>query len=103
MYVEAHYSDQLLNVNMISDHFGKTPSHITRVFKSVYGITLSNYISEYRINEAIELLNNTDQKIKDISDSLGYTNSNVFIRTFKKMKGVTPAQFRLSNGSGAEK
>lgn len=101
-YVEAHYNDPLLNVNMISDHFKKTPSHITRVFKSVYGITLSNYISEYRINEAVNLLNNTNKKIKDISDSLGYANSNVFIRTFKKIKGVTPAQFRLTNNQNPE-
>ena len=101
-YVEAHYTDPQLNVNMISDHFKKTPSHITRVFKSVYGITLSNYISEYRINEAVNLLTNTDKKIKEISDSLGYTNSNVFIRTFKKIKGVTPSQFRLSNHQNSE-
>lgn len=101
-YVEAHYNDPQLNVNMISDHFKKTPSHITRVFKSVYGITLSNYISEYRINEAVNLLTNTDKKIKEISDSLGYTNSNVFIRTFKKIKGVTPSQFRLSNHQNSE-
>lgn len=102
-YVEAHYNDPQLNVNMISNHFKKTPSHITRVFKSVYGITLSNYISEYRINEAVNLLSNTDKKIKDISDSLGYTNSNVFIRTFKKIKGVTPTQFRLSDNYDTDK
>ena len=101
-YVEAHYNDPLLNVNMISDHFKKTPSHITRVFKSVYGITLSNYISEYRINVAVHLLNNTNTKIKDISDALGYANSNVFIRTFKKIKGVTPAQFRLTNNPNGD-
>lgn len=102
VYVEDHYSDPQLNINTMSDHFKKTPSHITGVFKSVYGITLSKNISEYRINEAVNLLNNTNKKIKDISDSLGYTNSNVFIRTFKKIKGVTPAQFRNSNAQNSE-
>lgn len=51
-------------------------------------------IQTLKLNKAIELLSSTDLKIRDISDAIGYENDTHFIRTFKKVYGISPNQYR---------
>lgn len=76
-------------------------SYLSRLFKSTTGVSLSNFILEARIEKAkFLLLNETNKPIKSISDEVGFTNVNHFCNTFKKLVGITPANYR-SSGKGA--
>lgn len=70
------------------------PSYIWKVMKSEKNTTFSDYIAEYRINEAKNLLTTTNLTVADIATALNYTNTQNFIRFFSKHVGTTPGKFR---------
>ncbi|MFA9375793.1 MAG: helix-turn-helix transcriptional regulator [Lachnotalea sp.] len=70
------------------------PSYIWKVMKSEQNITFSDYIAEYRINEAKKLLTTTSLTVADIAATLNYTNTQNFIRFFSKNEGTTPGKYR---------
>lgn len=66
-----------------------------RAFKRELGISPLEFIFIEKITRAKELLKNQSLKIAAISDELGFSDANYFIRVFKKLEGITPNQFRL--------
>lgn len=66
------------------------PVYLSRVFKKEIGVTFIDYLTDYRIKMAKSWLENTDLKITEIAARLNYTNSTGFIRTFRKLTGMTP-------------
>ena len=95
-YVNHHYGSADVNVNMLGDHFGMTPSYLSKIFKKETGGRLSEYISSVRIAAAKQLLEGTTKSIADISTQVGYIDSNAFILAFKKKEGITPGQYRAN-------
>ncbi|MBX4148862.1 AraC family transcriptional regulator [Paenibacillus lautus] len=70
------------------------PAYISRVFKKEMGVSFSEYLSEYRMNIAKNLLATTEMKVSEIGQKVSYTNISAFIRTFRRTFGVTPGQYR---------
>jgi AraC family transcriptional regulator len=68
--------------------------HFLRLFKTLYGMSPHQYIQQIRIDKAKNLLNNSSFAIQEISDSLGFENSQSFSRFFQKNTGVYPTQYR---------
>ena len=66
--------------------------------KQTTGMGTSEYINLRRIKKAEDLLLNTNLSVSEISDRLGFTYQRYFSTIFKKVKGVSPSQFRNSNG-----
>ncbi|AWB44642.1 AraC family transcriptional regulator [Paenibacillus sp. CAA11] len=78
------------------------PAYISRVFKKEMGVSFSEYLCEYRMNYAKQLLETTNMKISEIGEKVSYTNISAFIRTFRRNFGLTPGQYRdqLNKGDG---
>lgn len=93
-YVQENYADNNLNVNIIAEHFGITPSYMSRCFKEETGETLTDYIVRFRIEKAKLLLRGFDKNVSQIAAAVGFGSSAVFIRAFKRYEGITPTQFR---------
>lgn len=83
-----------LSITSVSDMFCISPSYASKQFKSVFEIGLLEYMQKTRINESLKLLMLTNSSVKEVSNSLGFVNDNVFIRVFKKYIGTTPGDFR---------
>jgi AraC-like DNA-binding protein len=66
-----------------------------RLFKRELGISPNDYILAEKMNRAKELLARPGNKIAAISYELGFSDSNYFIRAFKKIVGVTPGAFQM--------
>lgn len=92
-YVEDNYMDQDLNMAAVADRFNLSGSYLSRVFKEHTGETFSCYIERIRINSACNLLLSNDN-IESISKMVGYNSINAFRKTFKKMLGMTPSEYR---------
>lgn len=60
----------------------------------MFGKTATQYINEYCIEKASQLLTQTNDQIIDIAFSVGFDNSSYFIRKFKSLKGMTPSEYR---------
>lgn len=70
---------------------GISPNYVTVLFREVVGNTPIQYLHQIRINTALNLLNNTQMSISEISEYLGYCDQSYFNRMFKKWMGVAPS------------
>lgn len=98
-YIEQNYSDGNLSVKAIADEFQMSFNYISKYFKEHTGEGMAKYIIDIRIEKAKELLLDTHDTVAKIAGKTGFYSSNVFIRTFKKVVGVTPGQYREQNKS----
>lgn len=95
-FVKENCCDNTLSLNMLSHTFGFNESYISNLFKITYGENLSVYIERLRMEKACELIKNTDMKIANIAETIGYSSDSSFRRAFKKVIGVSPVEYRES-------
>ena len=69
-------------------------NYLCALFKSKMGITIGDYINNFRVEKATVLLKNTNFSITDIASQVGFDDPGYFTRVFKKHTGVTPREFR---------
>ena len=93
-YIEMSYGKMDLSTASIAEHFGFSSSYISTIFKSAVGITITQYITDCRMKNAVRLLKESHFSINEISVKCGYSNLPYFYRTFKECFGVAPALFR---------
>lgn len=65
--------------------------------KSETGLSVNEFINEIKVGVAKNVLKTTNNSILSISDYLGYNSQSHFVKTFKKITGVTPSEFRKDN------
>ena len=92
-YIRTNISSDIILDDVVSLS-GMSSSHFSRVFKEETGSTFVECLNNIRVEKAIELLENTDYKIKDISGMVGFRNQTYFITTFKSIKGMTPNNYK---------
>ncbi len=94
-YIQNHYHEKITS-KTLSDLCYMNESHFCRFFKKNFGKTPLSYINEYRIEKACDILLSTTKSITEIALSTGFEDINYFSRTFKKLKGISPTQFRTN-------
>ncbi|WHH58542.1 AraC family transcriptional regulator [Petroclostridium sp. X23] len=92
-FIDENYQSEL-SLDNVSEVVGLSPSYLSLVFKEVSGINFVEYVNRYRIMKAKTYLNDISLTVSQISNKVGYINSNTFIKVFKKYEGITPGQFR---------
>ena len=91
-YISANYPDEL-SLEILSRKFSISESHLSRKFKEVVGIGISEYITFVRIMNAERMLRDTKLPITAIATECGFSDPNYFSTVFKKIKGITPLKF----------
>lgn len=94
-YIQSHY-DQELTLKILSKTFSVSEGYLSRKFKAVTGLGISQYINFVRVRHSEDLLQKTNLSITEIALKCGYNDSSYFTAVFKKIKGITPAQHRKS-------
>ena len=97
-YVDANFSDSTLSVTGIAAFAGVSVNYARQIFKDKYGLSISDYILEKRIETAKQLLLTTDYTSKKIAEMAGYTDHRYFYVVFKKKAGETAENFRRKKG-----
>lgn len=92
-YIDKHSSENI-NIENLANMCGMCYSNFAKQFKAQFGKTCKEYIEFVRICKADTLLLYTDKTLDYISQETGFTDSSHFIRTYKKIKGITPKQRR---------
>ena len=76
-----------------------TPQYLSRLFRRFLGCSAYEYLTTYRINKAKELLLvESSLEIQEIAIRTGFSDTSHFIAMFKKASGLTPGEFRRTNG-----
>lgn len=92
LLLQENYSSDI-SLDYCADQVNLNPAILSKVFKEISGWNFIDYLTNIRLTKAKELLIETDEKIKDIAESIGYRHS-YFNRLFKKHEGITPSEFR---------
>lgn len=102
-YIEEHYQEPI-SLELLEERLGCNSRMLLRKFRTERSTTPIDYLIQFRIGKAKELLARTWLPVKDIGERVGYTDHYYFSRLFKKHTGMSPIQYRAraSEGGGAE-
>ena len=95
-YINSHYTENLCLTDL-AYRYGLSSNYFSTIFKKKTGSTFIHYLTSLRIAESERLLRETSLTIREISEHVGYYSTSFFIRTFKKIKGITPSEYRRTN------
>jgi two-component system response regulator YesN len=93
-YVKEHYADQNLSVEMLCSYLNVSTAYFSTVFKKETGKTFINYLTDYRMEQALDLLLDRDEKTYIIAEKTGYSDPNYFSYVFKKQFGMPPSRYK---------
>lgn len=93
-YILKNFENPDLSVEMVCDYLHISQTYFSTVFKKETGQNYVNYLTDIRLNKAIELLNETEDKTYIIASKVGYQDPNYFSYVFKKKFGVSPSKYR---------
>lgn len=93
LLIQQHYSEDI-GLEWLASHLWVNLSYLSRVFSQEVGQPFTSYLNHYRINQAQKLILTSNLKLCDIAEQTGFSSSIVFSRSFKKVTGKTPSEFR---------
>ncbi|MCP5395294.1 MAG: helix-turn-helix transcriptional regulator [Sphingomonadaceae bacterium] len=82
------------SVGELAELCGISPRHLHRQFLALTGETISNYVENFLIKEAKEMLVERKAPIKTVAQACGFSHPNSFSRAFRRATGLSPQQFR---------
>lgn len=92
-YIRQHYLGAL-SLKEVAEQIHLNPSYFSTLFKKETGETFTNYVNKLKLQRAQVLLRNTDMKITEICQTVGFEDSTYFSSVFKKYFQVSPSEFR---------
>ena len=95
-YVHEHYGEQNLSVETICRNLGVSTAYFSTLFKKETGKTFINYLTDCRMEKAVELLLEQDEKTYIVAQKVGYADPNYFSYVFKRKFGVSPSKYKVS-------
>lgn len=105
-FTSAHYNrvlahiranlERTITLDELASEVAMSPSHFGRVFKETVGETPMQYVLSYRVEQAIQMLEDTTLPLGEIAIACGFADQAHFSRSFKKVVGKTPRQHRTS-------
>lgn len=93
LYIYENYGDDL-SLEKLAQYVYMTPSYLSSIFKKATNMGINNFIKNYRMEQAKDMLENTNLKIKDICNKVGYSNTSYFCQSFREFYGLTPEKYR---------
>ncbi|SHF91344.1 monosaccharide ABC transporter substrate-binding protein, CUT2 family [Flavobacterium fluvii] len=94
LILEKHLDDSSFSVEELAGKLSISRVQLYRKVKAVLGIGVGDYINNFRLEKAKELLMTTSMNISEIAYSCGFTSPNYFSTTFKTKYGIPPKDFR---------
>lgn len=95
-FIETNYANPMLNTEDIAAYAELSPNYLRTVFKNATGKSPTDYLTDYRLEQAMELLVTTDTSTKDVAAAVGYYNHRYFYSVFKAKTGMTATEYRKS-------
>ncbi len=95
-YIQSHYMDNL-SLSELADHLRVNSAYLSHLFKESTDRNFVDYVKEIRIRKACEFLDHSDMKIKDVGEAVGIPNRKYFSKTFKKVVGLTPQEYKTKS------
>ena len=88
------YYYSIESIGEMADKFGYNSKYLSALFKKYLNVSPKKYLDDIRVNHADAILVDTDLSIKEIASLVGFDDSHVFMKAYKKSRGMTPTTFR---------
>lgn len=92
-YIKLNYSEKI-SIKEIADQLYLSPNYLSELFKKHTGKTISEYLTDYRLEKACQLLDHAEYRVGDVSGMVGIHHGRYFSNMFKKKYGMTPTEYR---------
>ena len=92
-FIKDNFTSKSLSLAMVSSHVGISENHLSSIFARQTGKTITEYITQMRVERAKTLLKDTNYKVYEIAEHVGFTNTEYFSKIFKKYTGKSPNRY----------
>lgn len=92
-YIDLHYNEDL-TLKKMAEYLNLNSSYLSTLFKKEVGKTVTAYVIQTRIKQALLMLNSTKLSIRDVANQCGFDDINYFSRVFKNYQGMSPSSYR---------
>lgn len=92
-YIDLYYHKNI-SLKTIAAKFFMNPVYLGQLFKKTYGIYFKDYLLQVRINEAKKQLRQSEKRIYEIAESVGFNNTDYFVTIFGKLENMKPSEYR---------
>lgn len=100
-YIYQHYGEDL-NLEMLAEKVYLSSGYLSFIFKKETGMNLNRFIKVFRMEKAGEFLRDTNMKVAQISEKVGFANVSYFCRSFREYYGCSPESYRKGTGGDEE-
>ena len=97
--IRENYASNL-TLKGLSEKYYLNSAYLGQLFRKKYGQSFKDYLNNYRMEQAENLLIHTDRKIVQVAEDVGYHDLDYFVNRFIQAKGCTPARFRKQMQEG---
>lgn len=94
--IETHYCESRLTVNFIAEKLFLSPAYLSTTYKKYSGVTIMQYITQCRMEQAKILLEKLHINISQIAEMVGYNDAFHFSKRFKQYFGQSPSSYKLT-------
>ena len=91
-YIYLHL-DEKLTLALIAEHFKKNAASLSNSFSKEVGVSMTEFIHQARVNEAIKYFNMTEMSVSEVAVAVGFQDFAYFSRLFKKVIGKSPKEY----------
>ncbi|MFM1655604.1 response regulator [Brevibacillus sp. B_LB10_24] len=92
-FIEKNYFKEI-TLDDLSEHVGLSKSYVSSTFKKSVGLSFVDYLVRIRIEKAKELIAQTDLKIWEVAERVGFNDPKYFTKMFKRSMGISPRRFK---------
>jgi|GEM_PF-3212109 len=96
-YVQLHYREEI-TLQSVAEHIGVSSAHLGRLIQKDQNMNFSEYVNQFRIERAKELLAEGRLRVFEIAEAVGYNSVEHFGRMFKRVAGMSPREFATGEG-----
>jgi len=93
-HIETYYYQEDLSLQHVADTIQISPTYLSRLLKNEIGVSFIEYLIQVRVEKAIQIMSDPTVKIYEVAQRVGYSNQHYFSTAFKKVVGLSPAEYR---------
>lgn len=93
-HIETYYYKEDLSLQNLADTVQISPTYLSRLLKNEIGVSFIEYLIQVRVEKAIQIMSDPTVKLYEVAQRVGYNNQHYFSTAFKKVVGLSPAEYR---------
>lgn len=93
-YLDEHYTDNNISIQLMGDYFGMSPYYLSKLFKNELGVAFGDYLRRVRVDHVKKMIESDSAvKLKDAAAEAGFSDARALKRAFVQEEGILPSEY----------